>query len=93
MFNDLSLGPAEYPQLSTNKLWAFYLLRHIKLRSLRRKILNIFNYYRSVEKKLTVDAYGFTFPIKTSPNADPFQLNIDEDEEESEVSTKNINIY
>jgi hypothetical protein len=33
------------------------------MRTKRKQLLNILNYFRSIEKKITIDSYGFAYPI------------------------------
>merc|ERR1719502_617655 len=48
--------------LQRRKLCAMYMLQFLRSREHRRRILADLNYFRSIERKLTVDALGFSFP-------------------------------
>lgn len=41
------------------KLQSVYLLRYIRIREFRRKLLDLFNYFRSIERRLSLDASGW----------------------------------
>ncbi|KAL9648533.1 hypothetical protein ABK040_012647 [Willaertia magna] len=43
---------------SVNKIAAIYLLRYIRIREFKRKLLDILNYFRSIEKRLYYDQVG-----------------------------------
>jgi len=68
--------------LQRRKLCAMYMLQFLRSREHRRMILSDLNYFRSIERQLTVDALGFSFPE-----------NDDEDEEEMEGLTSEERSY
>eukprot|EP00760_Papus_ankaliazontas_P009029 PhM_4_TR13957/c0_g1_i1/m.101192 len=45
---------------------AFYLLRSLRIRELRRRLLDTLNYFRSIERRLTLDTNGFQLPNEVS---------------------------
>ena len=47
------------PGPSLLKRQALYLLRYIRIRELRRRLLDILNYFVSLRKKLCLDSYGY----------------------------------
>lgn len=47
-----------------NKICAVYLLRYIRIREFKKKILDIFNYFRSIRRKLVLDAHGYSYSLK-----------------------------
>merc|ERR1719502_330893 len=48
--------------LQRRKLCAMYMLQFLRSREHRRRILADLNYFRSIERQLTIDALGFSFP-------------------------------
>ncbi|KAJ9451582.1 hypothetical protein DIPPA_25464 [Diplonema papillatum] len=48
-------GPAAH------KRHALYLLRYVRTRAFRRRLLEVLNYFSSIERRLALDAYGYTF--------------------------------
>ncbi|EFC45917.1 predicted protein [Naegleria gruberi] len=53
-----------------NKISALYLLRFIRIREFKRKLLDLLNYFRSVEKRLYFDSTGYS--IKQGGNSSTF---------------------
>ena len=47
-------------------LRVLYRLRHLHLRSLRRRLLGLLNYSRSVQRRIVLDSTGFTFQNKSA---------------------------
>ncbi len=64
--DDMEPQEMNYPALNYNKMLAMYLFRHVRVRGFRKKLLNLCNYYRSIEKKITTDLYGLSFPATYS---------------------------
>jgi hypothetical protein len=58
---DLESLELEGGKSTVNKVSAVYLLRFIRIREFKRKLLDILNYFRSVERRITMDHYGTTF--------------------------------
>lgn len=48
-------------QLAANKLTPLYQMRHLQVRQARRRLLAILNYFRSIERRITLDARGLAF--------------------------------
>eukprot|EP00698_Gefionella_okellyi_P023644 TRINITY_DN8133_c0_g1_i2.p1 TRINITY_DN8133_c0_g1~~TRINITY_DN8133_c0_g1_i2.p1 ORF type:complete len:2292 (-),score=619.73 TRINITY_DN8133_c0_g1_i2:5038-11871(-) len=46
------------------RLLSYYYLRHAHLRDLRHKMIGILNYLRSVQRRLTIDKFGFAFELE-----------------------------
>ena len=47
---------------SSHKRQTLYLLRYIRVREFRKRLLDIMNFYRSLERRLCIDAQGFALP-------------------------------
>lgn len=60
----------EYYDLPIHKLHTLFTLRYLHVRSLKQRILCILNFFRSIERRLTLDDHGYSFE-------DPFQFNAD----------------
>lgn len=52
-------------QLAANKLTPLYQMRHLQVRQARRRLLAILNYFRSIERRITLDARGLAFSSST----------------------------
>lgn len=48
-------------QLPLDKLTPLYQMRHLQVRQARRRLLAILNYFRSIERRVTLDARGLAF--------------------------------
>lgn len=57
-------------QLPSHKLHVLFCLRTLHLRSLKQRILSLLSFFRSIERRMVLDDYGFGFE-------DPFQFNKD----------------
>ena len=84
-----SPSPAMMPlpsqsQLPAHKLHILYTLRFLRLRTLKDRVQSILNFHRSVQRKLTLDLYGYGFEdrfqfnsehiIRTVPHTAPAPL-------------------
>mmetsp|Transcript_13593 Transcript_13593/g.24229 ORF Transcript_13593/g.24229 Transcript_13593/m.24229 type:complete len:2316 (-) Transcript_13593:702-7649(-) len=56
------------------KRQALYLLRYIRIREFKRKLLDLMNYFRSIERRLVYDFYGFVPPSAPSKSQKPTSL-------------------
>ena len=49
------------PQMEPSQLLSFYFLRHVRTRDFKMKLLNTLNYFRSIHRRLCIDALGFAY--------------------------------
>jgi len=67
-------------QLPADKVTPYYWLRLLRIRQSKRRLLSILNYFRSVERRLTIDSRGFAFNAAFAPPPDE-DLNLDPKQE------------
>eukprot|EP00818_Percolomonas_sp_WS_P000193 CAMPEP_0117435588 /NCGR_PEP_ID=MMETSP0759-20121206/560_1 /TAXON_ID=63605 /ORGANISM="Percolomonas cosmopolitus, Strain WS" /LENGTH=2262 /DNA_ID=CAMNT_0005227143 /DNA_START=110 /DNA_END=6898 /DNA_ORIENTATION=+ len=56
---DFRVPPLQGGRSSLTKLQSVYLLRYIRIREFRRKMLDLFNYFRSIQRKIALDSKGW----------------------------------
>lgn len=58
--NDKTYTPTvEGGKKTINQLQAIYMLRYNRIREFKKKIMDILNYFRSLQRRLTLDKYGY----------------------------------
>eukprot|EP01012_Entosiphon_sulcatum_P031854 TRINITY_DN40584_c0_g1_i1.p1 TRINITY_DN40584_c0_g1~~TRINITY_DN40584_c0_g1_i1.p1 ORF type:complete len:2384 (-),score=596.24 TRINITY_DN40584_c0_g1_i1:67-7218(-) len=55
-------GESKHDTSASHRRQSLYLLRYIRIREFKRKLLDLLNYFRSIERRITIDAYGFALP-------------------------------
>jgi len=61
-------------QLPLEKLTPLYQMRHLQMRQARRRLLAILNYFRSIERRVTLDSRGLAFSSVALPSKVPADL-------------------